>query len=67
MADRHDITITISESGEVLLSVEGLSGPKCIKATDFIIDDLGDIISQEHTSEYYKNDSNENIITNKNI
>jgi hypothetical protein len=66
MAERHDITITIADNGEVMVSVEGLSGPKCIKATDFVIDDLGDIISQEHTSEYYKTDVVDENIKNTN-
>ena len=67
MAERHDLTITIAEDGEVMVSVEGMSGPKCIKATDFLIDDLGDIISQDQTSEYYKNDTAEESVKNTNI
>lgn len=55
--ERHDLNIVINEAGEVEIKVEGVNGPKCLKMTDFLEEDLGDVISREHTSEYYKSDN----------
>ena len=57
MAERHDINITISDTGDVQITVNGINGPKCIDATDFLESDIGEVISQEKTSEYYKQDN----------
>lgn len=63
MVERHDLNIVISETGEIEITVEGVNGPKCLKLTDFLEEDLGDVISREKTSEYYKDD----IATDVNI
>lgn len=67
MADRHDLIVTVSETGEIVLQVQGVNGAKCLKETDFIAEDFGEIISQEFTSEYYKQDTDDTTnIKNKN-
>ena len=60
MADKHDLNITISETGEIEIKVEGISGPKCIELTKDLENELGIIISREKTSSYYKQDVNIN-------
>lgn len=60
MADKHDLNITISETGEIEVKVEGINGPKCIELTKELEDQLGDIISKEKTSSYYKQEENIN-------
>ena len=51
---KRDIIITIGDDGEVQISVEGVSGKGCIDFTKFLEDELGDVTSREHTSEYYQ-------------
>lgn len=55
MAERHDLIITISETGEVTVKAEGIDGPKCVEETGFLTDE-NEVVSQEYTSEYYKQD-----------
>lgn len=54
MADRHDLDITISADGEVEITVKGVDGPRCVTLTKELEEELGLIVSQEKTSEYYK-------------
>jgi hypothetical protein len=58
MADKHDLNITISETGEIEVKVEGINGPKCIELTKDIENEFGEIISKEKTSSYYKQEVN---------
>jgi hypothetical protein len=60
MAEKHDLNITISETGEIEIKVEGINGPKCIELTKDLENELGQIISREKTSSYYKQDVNIN-------
>lgn len=66
MAERHDLVITISETGEVTIQAEGINGPKCIKETDFLIENGDEILSQEFTSEYYKQEEDEGTVVEQN-
>ena len=66
MAERHDLNITISEEGEIELKVEGVSGPKCLKITEILEEDLGEVLSREKTSEFYKNENEINTDINLN-
>lgn len=66
MADKHDLNITISETGEIEVKVEGINGPKCIELTKDLENELGEIISKEKTSSYYKQEVNiDTDVTNK--
>ncbi len=58
MAERHDLNIVITESGDVEIQVQGISGPKCLKTTKVIEEELGEILWRERTSEYYKKETN---------
>ncbi|MBN1699182.1 MAG: DUF2997 domain-containing protein [Spirochaetales bacterium] len=53
MAERHDIDITITSTGEVSLTVSGIDGPRCVELTKDIENDLGEVLSKEKTSEYF--------------
>lgn len=66
MAERHDLIINITESGEVSVKVEGVSGPMCLKETEFIFDGDVEIISEEKTSEYFKSGDNDNVYISAN-
>jgi len=65
MAERHDLNITISETGEVEIKVEGLDGPKCLKITELVEEELGEVLSKEFTSEYYKDSEEQTININQ--
>jgi acylphosphatase len=56
---KRDIVITIGEDGEVQIAVEGVSGKGCIDFTKFLEEELGDVTSREHTSEYYQEDEDQ--------
>lgn len=57
MAERHDLNIIINKNGEIEIKVEGIKGSKCIQLTEELEKQLGDLISQEKTSDYYKDDT----------
>ena len=61
MAQRKELQIMIGKDGKIELKVQGVNGPECIKTTDFLTDNLGTVLSQEKTSDYYKEKQNENI------
>lgn len=55
MANRREIRITISPTGEVSYEVAGVSGPACLAETKFLDDALGnDIASREKKGEFYE-------------
>lgn len=65
MAKRKELTIVIGKDGNIEIAVHGVNGPECIKTTDFLTDNLGQVIAQEKTSEFYKNDDTiDNFIEN---
>ncbi|MBN2440598.1 MAG: DUF2997 domain-containing protein [Spirochaetales bacterium] len=67
MAERHDIDITISNTGEVHLEVKGIKGSRCLDITKDIEDELGIVINREKKSEFYEqvNDTDINITNTK--
>lgn len=55
MAQRKELEITISPSGEVQVQVKCIPGQSCVEETKFLEDALGnEIKSRELTSDYYK-------------
>jgi hypothetical protein len=63
MTSRHDLKITISETGEVQLEVEGIKGSKCLDITKDIENELGETLTREKKSEFYQNDVHINTDT----
>lgn len=61
MADRHELNIIISETGDVQIEVSGVKGPQCLKITEDIENALGEIISREKKSEFYRTDTDASI------
>lgn len=52
---KQDITITISPTGEVSFTIEGVKGASCIDETKFLEDALGGgVLDRERTAEYYE-------------
>ncbi len=55
MAQRKELEITISPSGEVQVQVKCIPGQACIEETKFLEDALGNNIKDRQlTSDYYK-------------
>jgi hypothetical protein len=60
MAKRVDLNITVNKSGQIEIKIEGAEGGKCFELTDDLEKSLGEILSQEKTSDFYKTtDTNE--------
>jgi hypothetical protein len=64
MASRHDLKITITETGEVQLEVEGVKGSQCLDITKDLENELGEILTREKKSEFYQSDVHINADTN---
>jgi hypothetical protein len=55
MAQRKELEITISPSGEVSVQVKCIPGAQCIEETKFLEDALGNSVTDRQlTSDYYK-------------
>ena len=53
---REELDIVIAEDGTVTIQVSGVKGKKCLDATAFLEEALGDVEDREFTSEYYQED-----------
>lgn len=62
MAGKQELNIVITKDGEVKIEVTGINGKKCLKETDFLTDDIGEITSQEKTSDFYKEENQDTDI-----
>lgn len=56
MAQRKEIVVTISPTGEVSFVVQGVKGKACLAETKFLEDALGTVTNQEPTGEMYESD-----------
>ncbi len=55
MAQRKEIQIEISPTGEVTFTVNGVKGSACVAETAFLEEAVGGpVLAQEKTSEYYQ-------------
>jgi len=54
MAQRKELEITISPSGEVSVQVKCIPGQACVEETKFLEDALGNVKDRQLTSDYYK-------------
>ncbi len=51
---KYEIDIDIREDGTVGFGVKGAKGKKCKEITKFLEEMLGDVLTQENTSEFYE-------------
>jgi len=51
---KHEITFTIDEDGAVQFEVSGVKGPQCLEITKELEKELGDVVDQRKTAEYYE-------------
>ena len=54
MAEKHEIEFTIDDDGNVSFEVKGVKGKKCLEITKDLVENLGLVVSQQHTGEYYQ-------------
>ena len=54
MATKHEIEVIISADGQVKLDVKGIKGPACSPVVKKFADAVGELTSQNFTSEYYE-------------
>jgi hypothetical protein len=53
---QHDVEISISKTGEVMVHVKGVKGKACLEYVKWLQDVVGKVKSQALTSEYYEPD-----------
>ena len=56
MAERQEVEISISPSGEVKAHITGIKGQGCLKLVQALERELGMMKDQRLTSEYYEPD-----------
>ena len=62
MAQKKELHIEISPTGEVTVQVKCVAGQKCVEETKFLEEALGNTIeSRELTSDYYKQPTTDNV------
>ncbi len=54
MALKREMKITIGPDGNVNIEVMGVGGPECMDFSKFLEEELGDVIAQERTAEFYQ-------------
>lgn len=67
MAQRKELEITISPSGEVSVQVKCVPGQQCLEETKFLEDALGNnVTDRQLTADYYKPSVNTgNTVSNR--
>ena len=61
MADKEELEITISDSGDIDTHVIGTKGKKCLDMTKSLEDALGVVVSRETQSSFYEQDDKTRI------
>lgn len=61
MAQKEEITITISPDGSINMEYKGVTGKKCIDATQELEVALGKVENREKTADYYKPDPEKKV------
>jgi hypothetical protein len=51
---RQEVTVTIDQDGQAIVTVNGIDGPACQAATETLERALGVVRSRERTPEYYR-------------
>jgi hypothetical protein len=51
---QHEVEITISKSGQVMVHVKGAKGKACLEYAKWLEDIVGKVADRQLTSEYYE-------------
>ena len=63
MAVKQSMKISIGPDGKVNIEVVGVGGPECLDFTQFLEEELGEVINRENTAEMYQHDEVDDTIT----
>ncbi|HDS09899.1 MAG TPA: DUF2997 domain-containing protein [Firmicutes bacterium] len=61
MAKKRELEIIIDKEGRVSVKIKGFPGKACNDVAKILEDALGEIKEEEHTSEYYEQEEENNI------
>ena len=61
MADKEELEITISDSGDIDIHVIGTKGKRCLDMIKSLEDALGVVVSRETQSSFYEQDDKTRI------
>jgi hypothetical protein len=50
---KGEIRALVEKDGKVRLSVEGVNGPECLKTTEFLERELGEVNERRRTRDFY--------------
>jgi hypothetical protein len=50
---QHTIQVTITETGEIKATVQGVNGPTCGQLSAFL-DELGKVVEDQRTPDFYR-------------
>ena len=51
---KDQIKITVEKDGKITLTVQGVSGSKCLAMTEALERDLGEVLERHRTSDFYR-------------
>lgn len=61
MSNKQELEISISETGEVSINVQGAKGSKCLDITKELEDVIGNVTFREKKSSFYEQEESEHI------
>ncbi len=53
LGNKEELEIFIDETGQITIHVHGIKGKSCVKNAEEIAHNVGQIVNQSFTSEYY--------------
>lgn len=56
IGNKEEIEILIDETGEIIIHVRGVKGKSCVKRAEEVANNVGRIVNQSYTTEYYDPD-----------
>ncbi|MBN1947529.1 MAG: DUF2997 domain-containing protein [Bradymonadales bacterium] len=59
--NKSEINITIGKDGNVSFEVQGVPGKDCLNVTKFLEEELGTVVQQQKTAEYYQEEVAEEV------
>ena len=62
MALKREMKINIGPDGKVTIEVMGVGGPECMEFSEFLEQELGEVVDRERTTEFYQQIEEDNRI-----
>ena len=61
----EEIRVVIEKDGKLIFKVSGKGGPQCLRATQDLEEEMGQVLNRQRTSEFYQ--KSEIALTNKTL